>query len=111
MDDLACADPRIVEQLLGLWGTELAGLARGEDLREVESRGAALSYSEENTFREDVADRALLNATLLTHSESVARRLRNDGVRGRTVVLKWREARRRSAPGKSRSLRQRMTAR
>ena len=97
VDDLARADPRIVEQALGSWGTELARLARGEDLREVESRGAALSYSEENTFREDVADRALLNATLLTHAESVARRLRNDGVRGRTVVLKWREARRRSA--------------
>jgi DNA polymerase IV len=98
LDDLARADPRMIEQLFGAWGKALAELARGEDLREVEARGAALSYSEENTFRDDVEDRALLDATILTHAESVARRLRNDGVRGRTVVLKWRGARRRS-PG------------
>lgn len=97
MDDLARADPRTVEQLFGSWGTRLADLARGEDLREVEGRGAALSYSEENTFEKDVGDPALLDATILTHAESVARRLRNDGVRGRTVVLKWAEARRRTA--------------
>jgi DNA polymerase-4 len=97
LDDLARADPRTVERLFGAWGTGVAGLARGEDLREVEAVGAALSYSEENTFRDDVDDRALLDATILTHADSVARRLRNDGVRGRTVVLKWREARRRSA--------------
>ena len=97
LDDLARADPHTIEQLFGAWGKALAELARGEDLREVEARGAALSYSEENTFRDDVEDRALLDATILTHAESVARRLRNDGVRGRTVVLKWRESRRRSA--------------
>ena len=98
VDDLARADPAMVEQVFGAWGTELAGLARGEDLRDVEARNPALSYSEENTFRDDVGDHALLEATILTHAESVARRLRNDGIRGRTVILKWREARRRS-PG------------
>ena len=97
MGDLAAADARTVEQLFGAWGLGLASLARGEDLREVEGRGLALSYSEENTFRDDVEDRALLEATILTHAESVARRLRRDGMRGRTVVLKWRSARRRSA--------------
>ena len=97
LDDLARADPQVIEQLFGNWGLGMARLARGEDLREVESSGAALSYSEENTFRDDVDDRALLAATILTHADSVARRLRNDGVRGRTVVLKWREARRRRA--------------
>ena len=96
MGDLAVADPRTVEQLFGAWGLGLAGLARGEDLREVEGRGLALSYSEENTFRDDVENRALLEATILTHADSVARRLRRDGMRGRTVVLKWRLAQRRS---------------
>ena len=33
-----------------------------------------------------------------THAESVARRLRRDGIRARTVVLKWKEGRR-TAPG------------
>ncbi|HEM46301.1 MAG TPA: hypothetical protein ENO23_04560, partial [Alphaproteobacteria bacterium] len=51
-------------------------------------------YSEENTFAEDVSDRARLDDTIAIHAESVARRLRRDGVRGRTIVLKWRDARR-----------------
>ena len=110
LDDLARADPRVIEQLFGTWGLGIARLARGEDLREVEASGAALSYSEENTFRDDVDDRALLAATILTHADSVARRLRNDGVRGRTVVLKWREARRRSAGPRGYPLRTRQTA-
>ncbi|MFP6640599.1 MAG: DNA polymerase IV [Myxococcota bacterium] len=92
--DLASADPSQIEGLLGASGLELAQLARGEDLRDVESESRAVSYSEENTFREDVSDRGLLEATLLAHAEAVARRLRRDAVRGRTIVLKWRDARR-----------------
>ena len=92
--DLATADPSRIETLLGDWGIQLARVARGEDLRDVEGETRAVSYSEENTFREDVSDRALLEATLLAHAEAVARRLRRDAVRGRTVVLKWRDARR-----------------
>lgn len=92
--DLASAKPSQIEDLLGASGLHLAQLARGEDLREVESETRAVSYSEENTFRADVSDRALLEATLLAHAEAVARRLRRDAVRGRTVVLKWRDAKR-----------------
>ena len=64
------------------------------DEREVQPNGRALSYSEENTFSADTDDWPRLSETLLAHSESVARRLRRDGVRARTVVLKWRDARR-----------------
>ena len=96
--DLACADPRWLARELGDWGSELARLARGEDVREVERYRDAVSYSEENTFASDVHDPRTLEATLLTHAESVARRLRRDGLRARTVVLKWRFGRRRS-PG------------
>jgi DNA polymerase-4 len=98
MGDLARADADLIEQVLGGWGLGLARLARGEDLREIEPHARAVSYSEENTFGDDVSDRGVLEATILTHSESVARRLRHDHVRGRTVILKWRDARRR-APG------------
>jgi len=97
MGDLARADPKLIGRLLGDWGAGLARLARGEDLREVEPHARAVSYSEENTFRDDVADRDRLESTILTHAESVAQRLRHDRVRGRTVILKWREARRRIA--------------
>jgi len=96
--DLAKAPSKRLRELLGDWGVEIARLSRGEDVREVEPYRDAVSYSEENTFSCDIADRETLEATILAHSESVARRLRRDGLRARTVVLKWRPGRRR-APG------------
>lgn len=96
--DVGRADPAWLEAELGDWGSGLAQLARGEDVREVEAWRDAVSYSEENTFGADVHDAAVLEATILTHAESVARRLRRDGLCARTVVLKWRFGRRR-APG------------
>jgi DNA polymerase-4 len=95
--DIGRADPVWLEAELGDWGVSLACLARGEDVREVEPWRDAVSYSEENTFARDVRDPAVLGATILTHAESVARRLRRDGLRARTVVLKWRFGQRRSA--------------
>ena len=95
--DLAHADREQLKRMLGDWGLHVARLARGEDVRETEPYRDARSYSEENTFASDVSDRQLLEATLLTHAESVARRLRRDQIRARTVVLKWRPGRRRSA--------------
>ena len=96
--DVARADAQWLAREFGDWGGELARLARGEDVREVEPYRDAVSYSEENTFASDVADPRELEATLLSHAESVARRLRRDGLRARTIVLKWRFGRRR-APG------------
>ncbi len=95
--DLARADARDLTRVLGAWGLELARLARGKDLREVEPYRAAVSYSEENTFAEDVGDRAVLEAAIRAHADAVARRLRRDGLRARTVVLKFKLARRRSS--------------
>jgi DNA polymerase-4 len=53
-----------------------------------------VSYSEENTFARDVRDRAVLESAIVAHAESVARRLRHDGLLARTVVLKLKLARR-----------------
>ena len=92
--DLARAHPDTLRAHLGDWGMAIGVLARGEDLREVEPHREAVSLSEENTFDRDVTDRALLEATILTHAEAVARRLRRQGLAARTVVLKWRLARR-----------------
>jgi DNA polymerase-4 len=96
--DLARADPRRLERTLGSYGVEAARLARGEDLREVEPYREAISYGEENTFERDVGDREVLESALASHAEAVARRLRRDGVRGRTVTVKLKLGRRR-APG------------
>jgi DNA polymerase-4 len=87
--ELAAADPARLEALLGGWrGQGLARLARGEDLSPVEPWREPVSYSEENTFAADVEDRATVERTIRAHAESVARRLRRDGLRARTVVLK-----------------------
>jgi len=96
--DLARATPERVADALGDWGLGLARLARGEDVREVEPYRDAVSMSEENTFSEDVADRARLERAVVRHAESVARRLRRSELAARTVVLKVKLGRRR-APG------------
>jgi DNA polymerase-4 len=92
--DLARADPDALRRQLGDWGVQIGRLALGVDLREVEPRSEAVSLSEENTFERDVSDPGLLEATILTHAEAVARRLRRQGLLARTVVLKWRFGRR-----------------
>lgn len=107
--DLARADPKLLASQLGDWGGAIGRLARGEDLREVEPHREAVSLSEENTFDRDVRDRGVLEATILTHAEGVARRLRRQGLLARTVVLKWRLGRRakqgpRGYPARTRQL-------
>jgi DNA polymerase-4 len=98
--ELARAAPERLAALLGAaLGAQLAVLARGDDERPVEPDRAPVSYSEENTFEGDVDDRERLAAVLLDHAESVARRLRHDGLRARTVVVKVKLAARRPAGG------------
>ncbi len=96
--DLARADSKRIHAALGDWGTSLARLARGEDVREVEAYREAVSMSEENTFATDVDDFERLERAIVRHAESVARRLRRSDLVARTVVLKVKLGRRR-APG------------
>lgn len=88
--DVATADPRRLERKLGDHGRHLCALARGEDVRGVVPDAEAKSYSHEQTFARDQLDLELLQSVLLDQSLRVARRLRRDGVRGRTVQLKLR---------------------
>ncbi len=92
--DLARAEGKRLEEVLGDWGLRVARLARGVDVREVEAYRDAVSMSEENTFGRDVSDVRKLEAAILTHAESVARRLRRSEAKARTVVLKVKLARR-----------------
>ena len=98
LGQLAACDTETLRRAVGDWGVDIARLARGEDIREVEAYREPKSYSEENTFAGDVLDRETLEATILTHAESVARRLRRDKLKARVVVLKWRPSER-QAPG------------
>ncbi|MCP4830511.1 MAG: DNA polymerase IV [Proteobacteria bacterium] len=96
--DVARADDHTLQHTLGDWGIEIAKLARGEDIRDVEPYREALSYSEEHTFSQDISDKHELEPLIREHAESVARRLRNERLRAHTVVLKWKSARR-TGPG------------
>jgi DNA polymerase-4 len=86
--DLARADPVRLAAQVGPMAEALVALAQGEDRRLVEADRAAKSYGEEGTFERDVRDDATARGAVIAHAEAVARRLRRDGVRAGTVVLK-----------------------
>jgi DNA polymerase-4 len=86
--ELASYDERSLVRAIGARAVGLQALARGEDERPVEAGREPKSYGEENTFEQDVSDRETVTSALTAHAEAVARRLRHDGFRGRTVTVK-----------------------
>jgi DNA polymerase-4 len=92
--DLVATPLARLQAVLGRGAEHLQRLARGADERDVDPDRDAKSYGEENTFGHDVRDDATVRDAIIAHAEAVARRLRRDGVRGGTVVLKVKLARR-----------------
>ncbi len=91
--DLDRLGQEALEARFGRWGKRLARLARGEDAREIEAeRPREKSVGHEHTYDEDQAEQRVLERTLLELAEKVARRLRKQGVAGRTLTLKLRTA-------------------
>ena len=93
--ELAKARPDFLQEEFGLWGTALAGKARGEDAggyfdSPVGEDEDAKSIGHETTYSNDTADAPLLEATLTRLAQMVGRRLRENGLHGRTVQLKLR---------------------
>ena len=86
--ELACYDEASLIRALGTRAPALQALARGEDDRPVEAGREPKSYGEESTFEKDVSERDVVTGALTAHAEAVARRLRHDGYRGRTVTVK-----------------------
>lgn len=76
----------------GKIGSHLWQLSRGIDDRDVVPEEGFKSIGHEITFESDTADQALLDRTLLDLSEKVARRVRAQEARARTVAMKFREA-------------------
>lgn len=87
---LRVAGEATMERRFGKSGPHLLKLARGEDVRPVVMDEQAKSISQEVTFVVDLADLGELKAVLLRQTEQVARRLRQAGMRARTVNLKLR---------------------
>jgi DNA polymerase-4 len=73
-------------------GTQLWRLARGVDNRSVVPGAEVKSIGHEETFSVDLIHVEDLRRELLRQAEAVGRRLRKDGVMGRTVTLKLRYA-------------------
>ncbi|GEJ58632.1 DNA polymerase IV [Anaeromyxobacter diazotrophicus] len=86
---LAAAPEALVAGALGSGpARHLLALARGDDPREVVPDEPSRSVGSEETFEQDLAGRAALLPRLLAQAERTARRLREAGLRGRTVTLK-----------------------
>jgi DNA polymerase-4 len=105
---LADAAPETLERRFGKLGRVLGALAQGHDGRVVHADRQRKSYGEEQTFDRDLRDGERLRRTITAHAEAVARRLRADGCRGRTVTLKLKLAQR-IGPGKYPVLTRRVT--
>jgi DNA polymerase-4 len=88
--DLLRRDPADLEQRFGPRVHHLIELAAGRDDRPVVPTHEAKSVGNEITFAEDIGDAAQLRAICDELADKVARRLRADDLRARTVVLKAR---------------------
>ncbi len=95
--DLAKLEKGFLEERFGKWGLALAGKSQGVDAggwfdTEIGADEGPKSISHEHTFSIDTADLAQIESTLLRLCEMVGRRLREHGLRARTVQLKLRYA-------------------
>jgi DNA polymerase-4 len=89
-DLAAVPDARLRELLPGKLGPLLRDRARGIDPRGLETAASAISISHEETFAEDVDDRARLHDELCRMAASLAEHLRARGKSARTVTAKVR---------------------
>ncbi|MCE5231297.1 DNA polymerase IV [bacterium] len=89
--DILKTDPKRLERRFGMESARaLIDLARGLDDRPVVPDSAPKSISEETTFERDIGDSARLVEILDGLADEVARRMRRQGYRARTVHLKAR---------------------
>jgi DNA polymerase-4 len=88
--DLANQNETEFTKRFGNYGYDLILRARGIDESPVSANHEVKSISQEITFEKDVAERKQIEKTLRILSEKVGRRLRADGLMGKTVKIKLR---------------------
>ncbi len=91
--DLARLDPITARLRLGEDGPNLVARAQGIDHRRVDPTPNPKSISAETTFSDNIADPAMLRATLVQLADKLARRLRAADCAAGNLTLKLRTAR------------------
>jgi DNA polymerase IV len=86
--DLSRTPVEILELEFGKYGSKMHQLSMGMDDRAVEPGHDAKSIGHEETFSEDITEADLARKELLALATRVARRMRQEWLRGRTVTLK-----------------------
>ncbi len=86
--DLSRYGSEYLEERFGKFGQRLSAIAEGRIHSELVPWSQPKSVSNELTMPEDTGDRRTLEKYLMSLSDKVGRRLRRQGLKGRTVVLK-----------------------
>jgi len=86
--DLKKYSPDWLERRFGKFGSWLVEIASGGADSPVEPWSDPKSVSAENTLEDDTDDREIIARYLLEQADEIGRRLRDEGFRGRTVILK-----------------------
>jgi DNA polymerase-4 len=88
LGELARFPEQVLVERFGSQGVHMRALARGDDPRPVVPDEEAKSIGAEDTFERDLSGEEALLPQLLDQCVRVARRLREAGLRGRTISLK-----------------------
>jgi len=86
--DLRLTPLHLLNDKFGEHGIKMHRLSLGMDEREVVTEQKAKSVGHEKTFMEDILDLETAKLGLLGLADAVGRRMRREGVRGKTVTLK-----------------------
>lgn len=92
--DVATADPKLLQSLLGKWGPALHTIANGMECQPVipaEEAAGVQSVSNGMTTPRDLTDDRDVQRVLMVLCESVGRRLREQHLSGRTIELQLRD--------------------
>ncbi len=86
--DLSRFPADVLEKKLGKHGARMHQLAQGIDERDVIPATDAKSIGHEKTFLQDILEMDFARKEILSLANKVARRMRRDGVTGKTITLK-----------------------
>ncbi len=86
--DLSQTPVEVLERRFGTSGVKMHRLSMGLDERDVVPEHDAKSIGHEETFAEDVTEPGRIQKELLSLATRVARRIRQERLKGRTVTLK-----------------------